>query len=166
MDSKSIGLCPQGFESPRCRFTAERVSPLAEAPADVRGRPSDQAALPVGSSRARGVVVSHPLSMREALGSIPSVSIFLAFSKVECMARTRRPRPQASASEAATLKITSGRVEEWIVHHIMRTRSAVGVAPTNRHGDFFELNGAMDLWCRVHTNAFSLPVHQAGAAWH
>ena len=26
--------------------------------------------------RARGVVVSHPLSMREALGSIPSVSIF------------------------------------------------------------------------------------------
>ena len=26
-------------------------------------------------SRARGVVVSHPLSMREALGSIPSVSI-------------------------------------------------------------------------------------------
>ena len=31
----------------------------------------------VGSlERARGVVVSHPLSMREALGSIPSVSIF------------------------------------------------------------------------------------------
>ena len=27
------------------------------------------------TSRARGVVVSHPLSMREALGSIPSVSI-------------------------------------------------------------------------------------------
>ena len=26
-------------------------------------------------TRARGVVVSHPLSMREALGSIPSVSI-------------------------------------------------------------------------------------------
>ena len=26
---------------------------------------------------AHGVVVSHPLSMREALGSIPSVSIFL-----------------------------------------------------------------------------------------
>jgi hypothetical protein len=22
MDSKSIGLCPQGFESPRCRFVA------------------------------------------------------------------------------------------------------------------------------------------------
>ena len=27
--------------------------------------------------RARGVVVSHPLSMREAMGSIPSVSILL-----------------------------------------------------------------------------------------
>ena len=27
-------------------------------------------------SRAHGVVVSHPLSMREALGSIPSVSTF------------------------------------------------------------------------------------------
>ena len=27
--------------------------------------------------RAHGVVVSHPLSMREALGSIPSVSIFV-----------------------------------------------------------------------------------------
>ena len=33
------------------------------------------------SMRAHGVVVSHPLSMREALGSIPSVSIFL-FVKV------------------------------------------------------------------------------------
>ena len=28
-------------------------------------------------SRAHGVVVSHPLSMREALGSIPSVSILI-----------------------------------------------------------------------------------------
>lgn len=28
------------------------------------------------NDRAHGVVVSHPLSMREALGSIPSVSIF------------------------------------------------------------------------------------------
>ena len=29
--------------------------------------------------RAHGVVVSHPLSMREALGSIPSVSIWVFF---------------------------------------------------------------------------------------
>ena len=42
---------------------------------------------PMGhTDRAHGVVVSHPLSMREALGSIPSVSkfdlgIFVAFGK-------------------------------------------------------------------------------------
>ena len=35
---------------------------------------------PYDASRAHGVVVSHPLSMREALGSIPSVSIFLCVS--------------------------------------------------------------------------------------
>ena len=31
--------------------------------------------------RAHGVVVSHPLSMREALGSIPSVSTFMSYSR-------------------------------------------------------------------------------------
>ena len=31
----------------------------------------------VHNKRARGVVVSHPLRMREALGSIPSVSRFV-----------------------------------------------------------------------------------------
>jgi hypothetical protein len=35
------------------------------------------------SPRARGVVVSHPLSMREALGSIPSVSIILCSRSVQ-----------------------------------------------------------------------------------
>ena len=29
MDSKSIGLCPQGFESPRCRFVAGARSTIA-----------------------------------------------------------------------------------------------------------------------------------------
>ena len=37
-------------------------------------------------SRAHGVVVSHPLSMREALGSIPSVSIFAFVSRVTVVA--------------------------------------------------------------------------------
>ena len=36
-----------------------------------------QTSLRLHLSRARGVVVSHPLSMREALGSIPSVSILV-----------------------------------------------------------------------------------------
>jgi hypothetical protein len=37
----------------------------------------------VCNDRAHGVVVSHPLSMREALGSIPSVSKFcLGISRV------------------------------------------------------------------------------------
>ena len=36
-------------------------------------------------SRARGVVVSHPLSMREALGSIPSVSIRLLTQAKMCL---------------------------------------------------------------------------------
>ena len=36
-----------------------------------------QTSLRIHLSRARGVVVSHPLSMREALGSIPSVSILV-----------------------------------------------------------------------------------------
>ena len=34
--------------------------------------------LPGASIWAHGVVVSHPLSMREALGSIPSVSTFVS----------------------------------------------------------------------------------------
>ena len=34
---------------------------------------------------AHGVVVSHPLSMREALGSIPSVSIFLDRVELLCL---------------------------------------------------------------------------------
>ena len=38
-------------------------------------------------ARARGVVVSHPLSMREALGSIPSVSIC---NLANCLPRKRR----------------------------------------------------------------------------
>ena len=39
--------------------------------------------------RARGVVVSHPLSMREALGSIPSVSIVKhKHASVECKVRS------------------------------------------------------------------------------
>ena len=35
---------------------------------------------------AHGVVVSHPLRMRKALGSIPSVSIFVTVQKAGCVA--------------------------------------------------------------------------------
>ena len=42
-------------------------------------------------SRARGVVVSHPLSMRETLGSIPSVSICF----FRCESRCTPLLPQA-----------------------------------------------------------------------
>jgi hypothetical protein len=86
MDSKSIGLCPQGFESPRCRFASgwlhvivimangwtRSYPPIHRRDAYLLG----PCAVAECRSRARGVVVSHPLSMREALGSIPSVSIF------------------------------------------------------------------------------------------
>ncbi len=41
--------------------------------------------------RAHGVVVSHPLSMREALGSIPSVSISVCPSYVSARTRTASP---------------------------------------------------------------------------
>jgi hypothetical protein len=44
MDSKSIGLCPQGFESPRCRFllgvgnaSLPIVTSRAQAPLGTRG---------------------------------------------------------------------------------------------------------------------------------
>ena len=74
MDSKSIGLCPQGFESPRCRLilgvAAPQVRILKAEPCSALHEILQQ------TPRARGVVVSHPLSMREALGSIPSVSMF------------------------------------------------------------------------------------------
>ena len=46
-----------------------------------------QTSLRLHLSRARGVVVSHPLSMREALGSIPSVSIC---NLANCLPRERR----------------------------------------------------------------------------
>ena len=50
--------------------------------------------------RARGVVVSHPLSMREALGSIPSVSISLASLQRadQVMQRLQRFRAVLSAA--------------------------------------------------------------------
>ena len=38
-------------------------------------------------NRAHGVVVSHPLSMREALGSIPSVSIFNVSQGTYCVSQ-------------------------------------------------------------------------------
>ena len=41
--------------------------------------------------RAHGVVVSHPLSMREALGSIPSVSIFYVVEMCVDCARSGMP---------------------------------------------------------------------------
>ena len=40
MDSKSIGLCPQGFESPRCRFTEivgfPPAIPVPKHPSEIR----------------------------------------------------------------------------------------------------------------------------------
>ena len=54
-------------------------------------------------ARARGVVVSHPLSMREALGSIPSVSIC---NLTVCLPRKRRlawaPAPAAGPASVDT----------------------------------------------------------------
>ena len=52
--------------------------------------------------RAHGVVVSHPLSMREVLGSIPSVSIFL-YVKVFQRPTERLRRLGASAASGALL---------------------------------------------------------------
>ena len=47
-------------------------------------RPAEMFALFLGVHGAHGVVVSHPLSMREALGSIPSVSIAHLLSESIC----------------------------------------------------------------------------------
>ena len=43
MDSKSIGLCPQGFESPRCRFLEKLVDArlVTETPGTRRGHMID-----------------------------------------------------------------------------------------------------------------------------
>ena len=46
----------------------------------------------VHNDRAHGVVVSHPLSMREALGSIPSVSICFSFSVATARHASSGPR--------------------------------------------------------------------------
>ena len=47
-----------------------------------RARRPTMAKRPDGINRAHGVVVSHPLSMREALGSIPSVSMLKAAAAI------------------------------------------------------------------------------------
>ncbi len=47
--------------------------------------------------RAHGVVVSHPLCMRKALGSIPSVSTFL--TTASCTRQPARGKPQLNALE-------------------------------------------------------------------
>ena len=67
MDPKSIGLCPQGFESRRCR------SSRAESPKQKTRNPKRTHVQK--RCCAHGVMVSHPLGMRKALGSSASVSM-------------------------------------------------------------------------------------------
>ena len=43
-------------------------------------------------SRAVGVVVSHPLSMQEALGSIPGLSMHFAIPELSCLLFLTRPK--------------------------------------------------------------------------
>ena len=60
----------------RCEDHAQIFARPASRPGDARrrpGAPRKHPKLPI--SGAHGVVASHPLSMREALGSIPSVSM-------------------------------------------------------------------------------------------
>jgi hypothetical protein len=79
-------------------------------------------------ARAHGVVVSHPLSMREALGSIPSVSIsYLNVVKHACVLSTSQHEYErngnAPGSEwASTPQKMSGRPESN--HRARRDRHA------------------------------------------
>ena len=108
MDLKSIELCPQGFESPRCHSASLKCpvevrvlglgfrvkSPCSFLPCfqmvnssvlQCSNRSFQDHLCHHGIQRAHGVVVSHPFSMREAQGSIPCVSI--VFSSDVCATR-------------------------------------------------------------------------------
>ena len=52
---------------------------------------------------ARGVVVSHPLSMREALGSIPSVSSSVSVLLFSCWGEAGLPRQRKWQRQAGPL---------------------------------------------------------------
>ena len=53
---------------------------------------------------ARGVVVSHPLSMREALGSIPSVSSSVSVLLFSCWGEAGLPRQRKWQRQAGPLR--------------------------------------------------------------
>ena len=73
---------------------------------------SRQRSLHMQSSRARGVVVSHPLSMREALGSIPSVSILAPYADRNWKGKTQRAQAARPAIMApCQLAAQSGQQE-------------------------------------------------------
>ena len=74
-NSLAVGFAPESTGTyAGARQTTEETS---LAPAN-QGVPVGSSAHLAPCSRAHGVVVSHPLSMREALGSIPSVSNCIA----------------------------------------------------------------------------------------
>ena len=79
------------------------------------------------------------------------------------MVRTRRSRPQNKykrSTYSQDNKSTCGRMDDTPYHGneivvLAPQESAGGAAPTNGHSDFPDLNGAMDLWRRIQTNALS-----------
>ena len=95
-----------------------------------------QTSLRVHLSRARGVVVSHPLSMREALGSIPSVSILVHHADAGRKGKTngaqaarpaimapRQLSPQSGQREYSGLGKLADRCAPWGVA-VQRNRRA------------------------------------------
>ena len=96
-------------------------------------------------SRARGVVVSHPLSMREALGSIPSVSMDAdmraAAVQYICSSGIHRPGSRCvshqTCNHPATCLFTThtwpsfiSRARGVVVSHPLSMREALGSIPS------------------------------------
>ena len=117
-DSRSEGwefesLCPQACSTARCMSGRQpQPAPIANT------RPSPTHPQP-RLGRAHGVVVSHPLCMRKALGSVPSVSIHARAANKH---NDNGPRRRASSDSQR-----NGAVEACEAHNL----KFVGSKPTS-----------------------------------
>ena len=104
MDPKSIGLCPQGFKSPRCRFVARRRS-RTKTRNPKRNHVQKRCC-------AHDVVVSHPLCMRKARGSSASVSMSQP-ARTADNPRTGITRTPTEGPRTTTIRLRALRFAGW-----------------------------------------------------
>ena len=79
---------------------------------------------------AHGVAVSHPLCMRKALGSIPSVSSVAVSARATAFGTGGRERKKRHCIAVFAGDLKSSRAHGVVVSHPLRMRKALGSNPS------------------------------------